>query len=74
MVVDSMWSTILPTSKVTMNMRSCAAYVPVQNTTLYKRIRRQIIVVCVEDAEVGDVVEVPGAEGVDPPAKRARYR
>ncbi len=40
-----------------------------RNTPLYKRIRRQITVV----GEVGDEVEVPGAEGADPPANRARY-
>ncbi len=49
-------------------MRSCEAYVPVQNTPLYKRIRRQIAVVGAEGAKVGDVVEVPGAEGADLPA------
>ncbi len=51
-------------------------YVPVQNTPFYKRIRRQITVVsAAEDAaaEVGDMVEVPGAQGADPPSKRDRH-
>jgi hypothetical protein len=53
-------------------MRNCALYVLVQNTTLYKRIRRQITAVGAEDTVVRDVVGFPGSEGADLPAKRAR--
>jgi hypothetical protein len=34
-----LWSTILPASKVTMNLMSCAANAPVQNTGLYSLVR-----------------------------------
>jgi hypothetical protein len=40
---------------------------------LYTRIRRQTTVVGAEGAVVVGVVQVPGAEGANPPAKRARY-
>ncbi len=62
-----------------MNMRSCSVHVPVQNTPFYKRIRRQITVVsAAEDAaaevvSLGDMVEVHGAEGADPPSTRASH-